>query len=306
MSPGLKTLAAVLAAAAMVGAAIVGRGALDTKKERDELRLTVACDPIAEQFCKAAAAADPRITLRVEPPDVTTKRLSDLSGGEPPPIDAWITAGPWLQMADGRRSGQAPLQRGVAYVASTPVVIVTRPGQTIGPCENRPPAACLPLPRSRVGLASPRTSGVGLAGLAKIVLARTGTPVGDLDRTLIESGDAARTIEDLRRANNPSDDLGRQLAANFSEANPVITIQPAAVAVAGRVAVVPSEPQVRAVIQVGVLDDKALLPLGGSERGGQALAKAATEAGWDPPGEHSGGLPDPGVLAALQDAWRGP
>ncbi len=45
MPPGLKTLAAVAAAAAMVGAAVIGRNALDTKSERDGLRLTVVCDP---------------------------------------------------------------------------------------------------------------------------------------------------------------------------------------------------------------------------------------------------------------------
>ena len=75
MSPGLKSLAALVAAAAMVGAAVFGRGALETKKERDDLRLTVACDPLARAFCEAAAAADPRVTVRVEAPDVTTKRL---------------------------------------------------------------------------------------------------------------------------------------------------------------------------------------------------------------------------------------
>jgi len=306
MSPALKTLGSLAAAVAMVVAAVVGRSALDSKSERDGLRLTVACDPLAEAFCRAAAAADPRITLRIESPEKTTKALGEVEAGERPAIQAWVSVGPWLQMADGRRQGQAPLRQGAAAaVASTPLVLVTRAGQTVGPC-GKPPAGCLPLPRNRVGLASPRTSGVGLAGLAQIVLAQTGIAVTELDRSAIESGPAAAAIDAVARAVDPDDSLGRQLAASFSLANPVVTTQAAAGPVAGRVAVVTSEPPVRAVLQVGILDEAGRLPFAVSEPAGRALAKAATDAGWGPAGEASGGLPDPGVLAALQDAWTGP
>lgn len=302
MSPGLKSLAALLAAAVMIGAAVVGRGALEDKEERDNLSLTVVCDPLARASCEAAEAADPRIKPKYESPDETTERLV---AGERPNFQAWVTVGPWLQMADGRRTGQPPLQRDVAYLASTPIVLVTRPAQTIGGC-GKPPAGCLPLGRSRVGLASPRTSGVGLAGLAQIVLAQTGIPPADLDRRTIESGPADTAIDTLARSTDPNDDLGRQLAANFSLANPVVTTQAAAAAAAGRAVVIPSEPAVRAVLQVGLLDDSARLPLSATEAAGRALLAAATAAGWGPPGDPAGGLPEPGVLAALQDAWRGP
>ena len=307
MSPMLKTLGSLAAAAAMVGAAVVGRNALDTKSERDGLRLTVACDPVAEAFCRAAAAADPRITLQIESPEKTTKALGAVEAGERPTIQAWVSVGPWLQMADGRRPGQAPLQKGPPIVvAETPLVLATRRGQTLGPCPGKPPAGCLPLPRSRLGLASPRSSGVGLAGLAQIVLAQSGIPVADLDRSAIESGPAATAIDAVARAVDPDDGLGRQLAASFSLANPVVTTQAAAAPVADRVAVVTSDPPVRAVLQVGFLDEAARLPLSSGDPAGRALAKAATDAGWGPPGQPSGGLPDPGVLAALQDAWTGP
>lgn len=304
MSPGLKSLAALLAAAAMVAAAIVGRGALDTKKERDDLRLTVACDPLAETFCRAAATADSRITIRVERPDETTKRLVELPDGGRADIQAWVSVGPWLQMADGRRSGQAPLQRDVVYAASSPIVLVTRTGQNLGSC-GKPPAGCLPLPSNSVGLPSPPTSGVGLAGLAQIVLARTGVAAADLDRSAIESGPAATIIDEVGRRTNPRAGL-EQLNAGFSQANPLVTTQAAAAPAAGRAAVITSEPPVRAVLQVGLLDDKAGPPLSDREPGGRALAKAATDAGWGAAGDPTGGLPDPGVLAALQDAWRGP
>jgi len=304
MSPALKSLAAVVAAAAMVGAAIVGRGALETKKERDDLRLTVACDPLAEAFCRAAAAADPRLTIKVEGPEVTTKRLVDLPAGERPDIQAWVSAGPWLQMADGRRAGQAPLQRAVTAVASTPVVLVTRTGQNLGSC-GKPPAGCLPLPRNQVGLASPRRNGVGLAGLAQIVLARTGTRAADLDRNAIETGEGAAAVDALAAATNPRAGF-EQLNANFAQANPLVTTKAAAAPASGRASIVPSDPAVRVVLQVGILDDTARLPLGAGEPAGRALQKAATDAGWEPPGDPGGGLPDPGVLAALQDAWRGP
>lgn len=306
MAPGLKTLAAVAAAAVMVGAAIVGRAALDTKNERSGLRLTVACDLLAESFCRAAAAADPRITLRIESPERTTEELRKVAGGERPTIQAWVSVGPWLQMVDGRRSGQARLQQGVtAAVASSPVVLVTKRGQTVGPC-GKPPAGCLPLPRNRLGLASPRSSGLGLAGLAQIVLARTGIGVAELDRSAIESGPAATAIDAVSRAAVTNDGLGRQIAASFSEANPVVTTQAAAAPVADRVAVVLSDPAVRTVLQVGFLDETARSALSGGEAAGRALSKSATDAGWGPPGDPSGGLPDPGVLAALQDAWTGP
>ena len=303
MSPGLKSLAAVVAAAAMVGAAILGRGALETKKERDELRLTVACDPLVRTFCEAAAAADPRLTVKVEAADVTTKRLVDLPAGERPDIQAWVSVGPWLQMADGRRSGQGRLQRGDPhFVAATPIVLVTRPDQKFA-C-GKPPAGCLPLPRSSVGLPSPRSSGVGLAGLAQVVLATTGTSAADLDRSIIESASAAAVIDALERQTNPNAGL-EQLNANFAQANPLVTTRAAAAPVGSRAAVITSDPVVRTMLQVGLLDETARLPLSGDEPAGRALAKAASDAGWGPPGDPSGDLPDPGVLAALQDAWRG-
>lgn len=305
MPPALRSLAALVGAAAMVGAAVVGRGALDTKQERDSLRLTVVCDPLARDFCEAAKAADDRITLRIEPPDETTRRLVALPAGERPDFQAWVSVGPWLQMADGRRQGQAPLQRDVLAVASTPIVLVTRQGQTIGGC-GKPPAGCLPLPRPGVGLASPLVSGVGLAGLAQIVLAGTGTSPDALDRRMIEEGPAQSVIDAVARGFNPNDALGRHLAGNFSEANPVVTTQAAAVPVAGRVSVTPSDPPVRAVLQVGLLDDLARQPLKVEEPAGRALAKAATDGGWDRADDPTGGLPDPGVLAALQDAWPRP
>ncbi len=303
MSPGLKSLAAVLVAAAMVAAAIVGRGALDDKKKRDDLRLTVACDPLAEAFCRAASDADPRLTIRVERPDITTKRLVELPDGARPDIQAWVSVGPWLQMADGRRSGQAPLQRDVSFAASSPIVLVTLKDQKFD-C-GKPPAGCLPLPKRQVGLPAPPSSGVGLAGLAQIVLARTGTAPADLDRNAIESGAAAAALDALSRATNPKAGL-EELNVAFSQANPLVTTQAAAAPAKDRAAVIASSPPVRAMLQVGLLDATARLPLSGAEPGGRALAKAATDAGWGPAGDPSGGLPDPGVLAALQDAWRGP
>lgn len=305
MPPALRSLAALVGAAAMVGAAVVGRGALDSKEERDNLRLTVVCDPLARAFCEAAAAADPRITPRFEPPDETTRRLVALAAGERPDFQAWVSVGPWLQMADGRRQGQPPLQRDVTYLSSTPIVLVTRQGQNLASCGKPAPAACLPLPTNPVGLPSPRTSGVGLAGLAHVVLAATGTPVGDLDRSAIEAEPAASLIDRLGRNTRPSAGL-EQLNVGFSQANPLVTTQALAAPVGNRAQIVRSDPPVRAVLQVGVLDDSARGPLGEGEAAGEALARAATDAGWEPAGDPSGGLPDPGVLAALQDAWRAP
>lgn len=304
MPPAAKTLTALAAAAAMVAAAILGRGALDSNKEREGLRLTVACDPLAQDFCNAAANIDSRITVRVEPPDITTKGLVGLPEGARPGIQAWVSVGPWLQMADGRRSGQAPLQRDVVYVASSPVVLVTRTGQNLGSC-GKPPAGCLPLPSTAVGLPSPLGSGVGLAGLAQVVLARAGTQAADLDRSAIESGPAATVIDELGRRTDPRAGL-EQLNAGFSQANPLVTTQAAAAPVAARASVITSGPPVRAVLQLGLLDVDAGRLLSDHQPGGRALAEAATHAGWGPAGDPTGGLPDPGVLAALQDAWRGP
>jgi hypothetical protein len=303
MSPALKSIGAAVAAVAMVAGAVVVRGALDTKKERDDLRLTVVCDPLSEAFCNEAKRADSRLTIRVESPDRTTRTLQELPSGEVPDFQAWVSVGPWLQMADGRRQGQPPLQRDVVGVASSAIVLVTRQGQSIT-CTKPRPAACLPLPRTPVGLASPRTSGVGLAGLAQIVLADTGIAPADLDRGAIEAGPAAPVIDRLIRMTNPGAGL-EEISANFSRANPVVTTSAQAATVAGRAGVVRSEPSVRAVLQVGILDTRAIAPLR-TEAAGRALAKAATDAGWEPPGDASGGLPDPGVLAALQDAWTGP
>lgn len=302
MPPALRSLAAVVAAAAMVGGAIVARGALDTKKERDSLRLTVACDPLARAFCDAAAAADPRIAVEVESPDETTRRLV---AGERPNFQAWVSVGPWLQMVDGRRTGQPPLQRDVTYVSSTPIVLVTRKDQNLAACGKPAPAACLPLPSNPIGLPSPKSSGVGLAGLAQVVLAGTGTPVGDLDRNAIEAEPAAGLIDRLGRNARPSAGF-EQLNVGFSQANPLVTTQALAAPVGNRAQIVRSDPPVRAVLQVGVLDDTARAPLGAGEPAGRALARAATDAGWEPADDPTGGLPDPGVLAALQAAWRGP
>jgi len=293
----------VVAAVAMVGAAVAGRNALDTKKVRDDLRLTVVCDPLAQVFCQAAAAADPRLTIRVQGADATTRALRDLPQGQDPDFQAWVTVGPWLQMADGRRPGQPPLQRAVTFVASSGLVLITRPDQKLPLCAKPAPAACLPLPQRRVGLASPKSSGIGLAGLAQVVMADTAIPPAELDRRAIEEGPGAAVIDRLAREANPNAGL-EQLNAGFSQANPLVTIE-AVVPPAGRAQVVRSNPAVRAVLQVGILDARATAPLAG-EPGGQALVKAATDAGWGSAGDPSGGLPDPGVLAALQDAWSGP
>lgn len=304
MPPGVKSLGAVAAAIAMVAAAVLVRGALDTKKVRDDLRLTVVCDPLAEAFCRAAADADPRLTIRVESPDATTKALVGLAQGQAPDFQAWVTVGPWLQMADGRRTGQAPLQVGVSPVASSALVLLTRLAQPQPLCATPKPAACLPLPTNPVGLPSPKRNGIGLAGLAQVVLAATGIPPGDLDRGAIQSGPAAPVIDRLASRTNPGAGL-EQLAANFSQANPLVITKAAAAPAAGRAKVIVSEPAVRAVIQVGILDSRATGPLG-PEPAGRALARAATDAGWEAAGDLGGGLPDPGVLAALQDAWPGP
>ena len=303
MSPALRSGAAAVAAVAMVVAAVVARGALDTRQERDDLRLTVVCDQVAEPFCLAARAADDRLTIRVESPEVTTKALRELPQGGGPDFHAWVSVGPWLQMADGRRPGQAPLQRDVTFVASSPIVLLTRSGGNLATC-GKPAAGCLPLPRAQVGLPSPRRSGIGLAGLAQIVLARSGIPVGELDRGAIQSGPAGDAINDLAGNTNPGAGL-EQLNAAFSQANPVVTTQAVAAPVTARASVVRSEPAVRAVLQVGILDERAKAPLGGGDPAGRALADAARAAGWEAPGDPSGGLPDPGVLAALQDAWPG-
>jgi hypothetical protein len=303
MSPGLKSLAAIVAAAGMVAGAVFARGALDTKKVRDDLRLTVVCDPVAAAFCEAARAADARLTIRVEPPDQTTKKLVGLAQGQAPDFQAWVTVGPWLQMADGRRTGQERLQESIAVVASSGLVLVTRQGQNLATC-GKPAAGCLPLPTNPVGLPSPRSNGIGLAGLAQVVVAATGIPARDLDLNAIESGPGADVIDRLARRTNPTAGL-EQLNASFAQANPLVTTQAAAAPVGSRAGVVRSEPAVRAVLQIGILDDNAKGPLDG-EPAGRALAKAATDAGWEGPGDTTGGLPEPGVLAALQDAWTGP
>jgi len=303
MSPRVRSLAAAAAAIAMVVAAILGRNALDTKKVRDELRITVVCDPLAETFCRAAADADSRLTIRTEPPDKTSRTLVDLPPGGSPDFQAWVTVGPWLQMADGRRTGQPPLQKAIGFVASTGVVLITGPDQKLTRCGKPKPAACLPLPGLDVGLPSPHSSGVGLAGLAQVVLADTGIAAASLDRNSIESGPASDVIDRLATHTKPN--AGReQVNAQFSGANPIVSTQAAAPAF-GRAQVVKSEPAVRAVLQVGILDPRAAAPLG-NETAGRALAQAATAAGWEPAGNPAGGLPEPGVLAALQDAWRGP
>ena len=302
MTPALKSAAAAVGAAAMVLAAVVGRGALDTKKERDDLRLTVVCDPLAEAFCRAAGAVDPRLTIRVEPTQVTTKALVQLAPGTGPDFQAWVSVGPWLQMADGRRTGQAPLQKDVVVVASTPLVLLARAVPPSATC-GKPAAGCLPLPTNPVGLPSPKSNGIGLAGLAQIVLAKSGIPTGDLDRTAIESGPAADAIGDLAGRINTGAGL-EQLNIGFSQANPLITTQALAGPAAGRPNVARTELPVRAVLQVGILDTRAKGPLG-DDAAGRALDEAARKAGWEEAGDPTGGLPEPGVLAALQDAWPG-
>lgn len=308
MSLAPKRLAAFGAAVLMVAAAVAGRGALDTSKAEGDLRVTVVCDPLAEAFCRAAADADSRLTIRVESPAVTTKALIALTPGQVPDFQLWVSVGPWLAMADGRRTGQPPLQSAVRYLATSPLVLLTRPGQNLTAACNKPsPAACLPLPKNPVGLPSPRISGIGLAGLAQIVLAATGSIADALDRGAITSGPAAEVIDTLSRTTNPTAGL-EQLNVAFSQANPLVTTQAAAAPTGARAQIVRSEPSVRAVLQAAILDPKAAAVLAGGSTA-QTLVKAAVSAGWEAweqSGDPNGGLPEPGVLAALQDAWSGP
>lgn len=302
MTPALKSLAAIVGTVAMVAAAVVGRSAYENNQEDKDQRFSVVCDPLAEAFCRAAAAADPRLTIVPEPPSRTTARLKQLAPDATPDFQAWVSVGPWLQMADGGRTDQSPRQKDVLFVASTPLVLLARANPPPPAC-GKPAAGCLPLPTNPVGLPSPKGNGIGLAGLAQIVLAKSGIARGDLDRNAIESGPAADAIGDLAGRTNPDAGL-EQLNIGFSQANPLITVQALAGPAAGRPNVARTELPVRAVLQVGILEVKAKGPLGDGAAG-RALADAARKAGWEEAADPTGGLPEPGVLAALQDAWPG-
>jgi len=294
MPQAAKSLLALVVAVGLVVGAVFVRSALDNKKVSDAVRVRLTCDPAVIEACRKAAAADERIELKEEEPAKTRARLRDLEPGEEPGLDAWVTVGPWMAMTEGARAGQPALARSVAAVATTPVNLVVRPGNEA--CASKP-VACDKV--RNIGILPPPVDGVGLAASASIVATAAGIPVADLDRDALISGAGA---DPLRMLNKLAKSTGLDAVnASFGPAQAIVTTAAAARAIApGRVATV--HLNVRAVMEVALLSDGAAGVMAEGSPAGQALRRFMVDAGWEGSPQPSG-LPDAGVLAALQEAW---
>jgi hypothetical protein len=297
MPPAVKSLLALVGAVGLVVGAVVARNALDTKEVNDAIVVRLTCDPALAEACGKAAAADSRIKLTSEAPEKTRSRLRGLAAGDDPGLDAWVTVGPWMAMTDGARSGQAPLGRSTRPVASTRVVVVER--TDIQACQPTP-LSCGADKVRNIGLQSPTADGVALAGTASLVSTTAGVPVKDLDLSSLTSGVASGPLRDLKNRAKPVG-LG-VVNGNFADAQAVVTTAAAARAIPTARAVT-VQLDVSAVAETSFLADAAQVPLGAEAPAGRALRDALVQAGWDGVPVPSG-LPDAGVLAALQDAWR--
>jgi hypothetical protein len=297
MPRALKSLLALVGAAGMVVGAVVARGALDDKKVNDAIQVRLTCDPALVDACQKAAAADGRIKVTSEAPAKTAARLRGLASGADAGLDAWVTIGPWMAMTDGARSGQTPLGRSTRPVASTRIAIVER--TNVAACSKPTPLGCgADIVRS-IGIQSPVEDGVALAGAAWIVATQAGTPVTDLDRVALTNGPASAQLRELKARARP---VGLEVVnASFANAQAIVTTSAAASGIAAtRGATVPTT--VSAVAEVAFLTDSAKVPLAADAPGRAALHDALVAGGWLANPEPSG-LPDPGVLGALQEAW---
>ena len=329
MSGAVPRVLALLAAIGMVLGALAIRNRMDDDDDRGggrgggDLRLT--CTPELERVCNGIAA-DPRVELTIEDAGRTFDRLLTADGPVP---DGWLTPGPWSQMLEEvrRSEGRRSLLRVGRPVAWSPVAVVVwreRAGPLAPHCPNRiVHMHCLGIvagqPWSKFSgqptwgdikpaLPDALTSATGLAALGAGTAAFFGK--SDVSSDELQNNDGfAVWLQALARINRPLD-LELMLAQGPSSADALASLEAGASFVIkgsaheGRVTLSYSAPVVTADVVLGTAAGER------GERLAELVRSATTReafemSGWKVANRPSStGLPSPGLLYALREAWR--
>ena len=314
MSETVKRLIAVVGAIALVVGAVVARRSIDTTRTDKALILRLVCSVDVAPACQAAATADGRIKVEIQPVSQTYATVAKAQSISDLPFDAWLTSGPWAAMADGARRSSTPLFAKTTDVASTPVELAgfgpkadalrTCPGGAAactakgadGPWTALGGAANLGTVQPFLG--DPTTDGVALAALAKVVIAGLGVRASELDRGAIDQSDIIPRLKRARPSGVSSAPPEISGAKGGAGAVPVaVTRASLTDQLASRI--LAATPVVSLVVQVALADPK-LAPV--VERLTAAVAAALRTERWTTPPAASG-LADAGTMAALRDAW---
>ena len=291
----MKQVFAVAVAALLVAVAIVVRGALDDDDTAGggdggdgpaDDELVIACVRELREACDALDG-----DVRVEDPAATIAEASD--------IDAWVTFDPWPAIAEAQE-GRAVFGGEVVPVASSALVLLARTSALPDACGPEPDWACVAEPGSN-GPALPSADSalgrllLGHAALGWSAVVRPGEPFARNEFQLPELDAWRQALEFVR---DPVADM-----IQFGPAGPVATgttratfetvVQPSreadnldatTTAVAATVA----------VVVVGRSADRVA--------DDEGLRDGLTTLGWDlNPDAATTGLPNPGVLFALQE-----
>lgn len=305
----MRRLLALVAAAAMVAGSLFLRSRLDRKHEEAANPVRLVCAAELGSTCDAVASLVPGTTT--EPSVATADRLAST---DDPQVDAWLVAGPWPQIVDGRRRarGLEPIFTDLGNpLARSPLVLV-------GWNDRTPPCGLQWKCIGETKDTRPGHGNLATDGLATLVLGQAAEDFfgrSDLSTVDLDDGPFQGWLTNLERAVPAAPSTGSPLAQMLVTRRAVYDMVGTVEAEAGPVlqrAAIGNEAKL-AYPSPMVTADVVLATTGGDKgrrareaAGGEATRKALGEAGWrvggggNPPLPPASGLPSPGFLDALR------
>lgn len=336
----MKTVAALIAAVALVAGAVVIRARID---EGDGAggdaggRPTVACPPELERAC---ATLEDDFTVRVEEADETADRLTAASADRDDEVDVWLAPAPWAGLVADRRARDQrdPLTgRPSAVIARSPVAIAAWDDRADalegGICEGPLTLGCLGDAADRpwgdvggdpnwgavpVGLTDPHTAtGLVVLGAAAASFLDTGDySSNDFSGELSEWLSALASRSDEAAAGDPVARMLTRGPAEFAAFAAAEADARQAAVHDGARAIYPAPVATADLVAIPVGRDGGADAAAGDVAGDRELQQALARAGWRVAGEKAApgvstrpglprgdGLPSGAVLGALLDEW---
>lgn len=330
MSPLAVRVAALLGAIAMVVGAVVIRNRINDNNAGRNETLELWCAQELDEVCNDIADTDEaRVTVTVEDASATADRLTEAGAAD---FDGWLTFDPFPQMVEQAREAQSRsrlFDRVSQPIARSPVSLVMwkeRAAALSSRCKGPVNWTCLgeaadnPWKSAggrdqwgavKTAIPDPSITGTGLLALGGATAAFAGTT--DVSRVELEENDTFGVwLANLKHSQVPGADLARMLAGGPAIVDAVAALEAQtrpvlrSAANAGQVDTIYPSPVATADVVLGTVASQRsarLAELVEGKAGQDALARAewkTANAGL-PPGN---GLPDPGLLAYLREAWR--
>jgi hypothetical protein len=299
----VNRILAVLAALAMIGGAVAWRSSRDSSPVDSGDGFpssganggSIVCAQELGDACDALPEG--RV---VEPAGETADRLLKARDANEAGVAVWLAPGPWADMVDAGRAGQARLFAKRTVLARTPLVAVLRKGELPSGCVAPVTWKCLgdaaQAPTFRIGAdQSPATSGFLRAAAVAGFLGASTYATNDLD------GAAADWLANLDRRLAAAPGFGAPSVAQFlinqGSAQAFLTTEAAARAANAPPSTVGAPQPLAAIGAVLARTKLSSRPIDEA-----AVTKALGDAHWQPgPAPSSEGLPSPGVLLAMRE-----